>query len=85
MRELGLLPTPTARDERMDVWSPAYEKRKSPSIDALSHKHGRTGTADLLGLVEWMLGYPPGWLSSVAINAELMDGKTSRRKRAASL
>jgi hypothetical protein len=30
-----LCPTPTKRDIRMDRWSPAYDKRKSPTTDAL--------------------------------------------------
>lgn len=29
------LPTPTKRDKRMDRWSPAYDKRKSPTMDAI--------------------------------------------------
>ena len=29
------LPTPTKRDSRMDGWSPAYERRKSPTMDAV--------------------------------------------------
>lgn len=29
------LPTPTKRDKRMDRWSPAYNKRKSPTMDAV--------------------------------------------------
>jgi hypothetical protein len=29
------LPTPTKRDKRMDAWSPAYAKRKSPTMDAV--------------------------------------------------
>lgn len=29
------LPTPTKRDNRMDRWSPAYDKRKSPTMDAV--------------------------------------------------
>lgn len=29
------LPTPTKRDKRMDAWSPAYDKRKSLSMDAV--------------------------------------------------
>lgn len=28
-------PTPTKRDKRMDAWSPAYDKRKSPTMDAV--------------------------------------------------
>ncbi len=33
--ELETLPTPTKRDRRMDDWSPAYDRRKSPSMDAV--------------------------------------------------
>ncbi len=29
------LPTPTKRDKRMDAWFPAYDKRKSPTMDAV--------------------------------------------------
>lgn len=29
------LPTPTKRDSRMDGWSPAYDRRKSPMMDAV--------------------------------------------------
>lgn len=29
------LPTPTKRDGRMDGWSPAYDRRKSPTMDAV--------------------------------------------------
>lgn len=29
------LPTPTKRDKRMDAWSPAYDRRKSPTMDAV--------------------------------------------------
>jgi hypothetical protein len=63
----AFLPTPTKRDERADEWSPAYERRKSLSIDALSSKHGRDGTAGLLRLVEWMMGYPRRWLLDAAL------------------
>ncbi len=30
-----ILPTPTKRDCRMDGWSPAYDRRKSPTMDAV--------------------------------------------------
>ena len=30
-----VLPTPTKRDQRMDRWSPAYDRRKSPTMDAV--------------------------------------------------
>jgi hypothetical protein len=32
---LETLPTPTKRDKRMDGWSPAYDRRKSPTMDAV--------------------------------------------------
>lgn len=32
---LETLPMPTKRDKRMDAWSPAYDKRKSPTMDAV--------------------------------------------------
>jgi hypothetical protein len=32
---LETLPTPTKRDSRMDGWSPAYDRRKSPTMDAV--------------------------------------------------
>jgi hypothetical protein len=32
---LAPLPTPTKRDSRMDGWSPAYERRNSPTMDAV--------------------------------------------------
>jgi hypothetical protein len=62
-KKVGLLPTVTKRDERMDKWSPAYERRKSPSIDALSSKNGRAGMVDLAALAAWMMGYPKPWLN----------------------
>ncbi|MBB4629642.1 hypothetical protein GGQ58_004439 [Paracoccus denitrificans] len=34
-REPETLPTPTKRDSRMDGWSPAYDRRKSPTMDAV--------------------------------------------------
>lgn len=40
----GLLPTPTKRDNRMDKWSPAYEKRHSPSLDAMMDGAARSLT-----------------------------------------
>lgn len=32
---LEILPTPTKRDSRMDGWSDAYDRRKSPTMDAV--------------------------------------------------
>ncbi|GAA3687270.1 hypothetical protein GCM10022398_32880 [Acetobacter lovaniensis] len=33
--DLETLPTPTKRDSRMDGWSDAYDRRKSPTMDAV--------------------------------------------------
>lgn len=33
-----ILPTPTKRDSRMDGWSPAYDRRKSPTMDAMTDR-----------------------------------------------
>ncbi|WP_236614733.1 hypothetical protein [Sphingobium baderi] len=35
LRHAETLPTPTKRDSRMDGWSPAYDRRKSPTMDAV--------------------------------------------------
>lgn len=34
-QQLETLPTPTKRDKRLDSWSPAYDRRKSPTMDAV--------------------------------------------------
>lgn len=73
-----LLPTVTKRDERMDRWSPAYERRKSPSIDALSSKHGRAGMVDLAALAAWMMGYPREWLNQLWAGSVMPSSRKSR-------
>ena len=41
--------------------------RNAPSAERGCHyKHGITGTAALLTLVEWMMGYPKGWLGTAS-------------------
>ena len=72
-----LLPTVTKRDEKMDKWSPAYEKRKSPSIDALSWKHGRIGIVDLAALAGWMMGYPREWLNQLWQGSVMQSSRKS--------
>ena len=90
------LPTPTKRDNRMDRWSPAYDKRKSPTMDAvldgamtnrapdkwayarqiagLLSSTGLTGPSMTLPVTYgWMMGYPPGWLSSALRSAVLAE------------
>lgn len=91
------LPTPTKRDNRMDRWSPAYDKRKSPTMDAvldgamtdrapdkwayarqiasLLSSTGLTGPSMTLPVTYgWMMGYPPGWLSS-ALRSAVLAGR----------
>jgi hypothetical protein len=95
---LPTLPTPTKRDKRdkrMDAWSPAYDKRKSPSMDAaldgamtdrsppekwgyarqiaaILQANGLTGHLETLPVTyNWMMGYPPGWLSRALLSAAL--------------
>lgn len=70
------LPTPTKRNERMDRWSEAYERRKSPSLDALVDQFLKASepsttrsvhVAALLATTEWLMGYRPGWLASALL------------------
>jgi hypothetical protein len=56
----GFLPTPAKRDIRMDRWSTAYEKRKSPSLDALMdgaakmlHSPTRTANQTAPSMLKW--------------------------------
>jgi hypothetical protein len=90
------LPTPTKRDKRMDAWSPAYDKRKSPTMDAVLdgamrdrasdkwqyareiaatlQNGGLTGQSMSLPVTyNWMMGFPPGWLSR-ALRSALQKG-----------
>ena len=90
------LPTPTKRDSRMDGWSPAYDRRKSPTMDAVMdgamtdrapdkwagaralaamlRSHGLTGTAALPITYQWMMGFPPGWLTR-ALRSAVAKGR----------
>jgi hypothetical protein len=79
-KKVGLLPTVTKRDERMDKWSPAYERRKYPSIDALSSKNGRAGMVDLAALAGWMMGYPRVWLNQLWEASAMPSSRKSRKR-----
>lgn len=70
-----ILPTPTACDTRSDRASDRTMARNSRPLSETSGALGLTGMAAspvsqrralLLGLVEWMMGYPAGWILAVA-------------------
>ncbi len=46
-RHAGMLPTPTKRDWRMDDWSPAYDRRNSPSMNGAMKSLTPTATSNL--------------------------------------
>lgn len=68
-RELGLLPAPMKHDaehgpQRSDTrW---VRPQGKPLNETLWHR-GLRGTAILLILVEWMMGYPKRWLLDAAL------------------
>lgn len=60
----ALLATPLARDWRSGKTSEATAAKNSRPLSEQSSRAGLNGTADLLRLVEWLMGYPPRWLLS---------------------
>jgi hypothetical protein len=69
MRELGLLPTPTKRDaEHGPQHSEArWARPQGKPLNETLWRRGLGGTAVLLTLVEWMMGYPKRWLLDAAL------------------
>lgn len=62
-QEGGLLPTPTKRDWKSSAASPETMAKNSRPLNETARANGIAGTAaSLLVLVEWMMGYPVGWL-----------------------
>ncbi len=70
-----LIPTPTARDRKSDKASSKTLNRNSRPLSEYGLEAGLTGTAELpvwqrrallLGLVNWLMGLPPGWLRATA-------------------
>ena len=57
----SLLATPTARDWRSGKASQATHDRNSRPLSEQLGERGLHGTAVLLPLVAWMMGYPPDW------------------------
>lgn len=62
-----LLATPTKRDWRSGKASEATHARNSRPLSEQACARGITGTAALLTLVEWMMGFPPRWLLDAAL------------------
>ena len=62
LQEMGLLATPTKRDWKSGKASEATHARNSRPLSEQSYRGGGIGTAALLILVEWMMGYPKAWL-----------------------
>jgi hypothetical protein len=61
---MGLLPSPSARDWKSSAASPETLERNSRPLNETARASGIAGTAaSLLVLVEWMMGYPAGWLA----------------------
>ena len=58
----ALLATPTSRDWRSGKASEATHAKNSRPLSEQSERLGLGGTAALVALVEWMMGYPAGWL-----------------------
>ena len=61
-----LLATPTKRDWKSGKASQATHDRNSRPLSEQACARGITGTAALLTLVEWMMGYPARWLLDAA-------------------
>lgn len=84
LRELGLLPTPTKRDaehgpQHSDV---RWARPQGKPLNETLWRRGLGGTAVLLILVEWMMGYPKRWLLDAALaeHASLPTAMPSYRK-----
>jgi hypothetical protein len=56
-----MLATPTARDWRSGKASPETHARNSRPLSEQLGQRGLHGTAVLLPVVAWMMGYPPDW------------------------
>ncbi len=67
LAEPELLATPTKRDWRSGKASEATHARNARPLSEQAYARGITGTAALLILVEWMMGFPPRWLLDAAL------------------
>lgn len=92
---MALLPTPLARDVKSDRARHETLSKNSRPLSEQSGMLGLLGTVDspvwqrralLLGLIEWMMGFPPGWLCGRATSAlQPTATPSSRKSRARSL
>lgn len=60
---VAMLPTPMRRDWRSGRVSAETMGKNSRPLSETIHSRGLTGTAALLVITEWMMGFPPGWIS----------------------
>jgi hypothetical protein len=75
----GLLPMPTKQDSK-NVAGPSQVERNTPPLSTYSARSG-TGTAGLLILVEWMMGYPRRWLLNAALAVSASPPTATRSSR----
>lgn len=61
------LATPTARDWRSGKASETTHARNSRHLSEQLGRQSILGTAALLGISEWLMGLPPGWLASACL------------------
>lgn len=70
-----LLPTPTKSNSSEGPRSGARPRKEGKSLRDLAH--GELGTAALLTLVEWMMGYPRDWLRVLWAPSETLFSRKS--------
>jgi hypothetical protein len=77
----ALLATPLARDFRSGKTSKATAAKNSRPLSEQACARGIVGTADLLRLVEWMMGFPPRWLLDAALAVPVSPPTATRSSR----
>lgn len=65
----GLLATPKPSDVRSGKVADSTFDRNSRPLREQSERAGISSTAAFLRLVEWMMGFPRGWLASASLRA----------------
>ena len=83
----ALLPTPIKRDWKSGAVSAATMARNARPLNEVLRRelapHSSSGTADLLAVVEWIMGYPVGWLGPPWPPSATPSSRKSRRPSAA--
>jgi hypothetical protein len=77
----ALLATPLARDWRSGKTSEATAAKNSRPLSEQCSRGGLNGTADLLRLVEWMMGFPKRWLLDAALAVPVLPPTATRSSR----